>query len=353
MSGTVHAAVPSVIREEHGGRRVAFAIDTRTARSEARPMNDTTHRRSSGYLYVILAAALWAAIGPVSRLLLREGITPLEMAFWRAVVAWVLFVAHTLLQRRTGAFRVAPRDLPGIAAFGLIGVAILYAAFPLAVEAGGAALAVVLLYTAPAWVALFSALFLRERLHATKLGALALTLLGIIGVASAGDGAVRPSPTAIAWGLLAGVSYGSLYFFGKRYFARYAPATVFVVALPVAAAALLPLATFHVKSGLAWIALIAIGVFSTYGAYLAYSAGLARLDATRASTVATVEPLFATALAFVFWGERFSPLGYIAALLLLVGVVMMAREPDVTAGASAPAGATIPRPRSQGTAPRG
>ena len=302
--------------------------------------------RRSGYLFVVLAATLWAVIGPVSRLLLREGITPLEMAFWRAVIAWVVFVGHAFVQRRSTAFRVAPHDLPGLAAFGLIGVAILYAAFPLSVEAGGAALAVVLLYTAPAWVALASALFLHERLSTTKLAAVALTMLGIVGVAFAGDGEVRPSPRAIAWGLLSGVSYGSLYFFGKRYFARYSPATVFIVALPVAAIAMYPLTTFHVKSGLAWGALIAIGVFSTYGAYLAYSAGLARLEATRAATVSTIEPVIASALAFAFWGERFAPLGYVAACLVLIGVIIMARDAPA---ASEPDGATSPTPRSPAT----
>ena len=230
------------------------------------------------------------------------------------------------------------------AAFGLIGVAILYAAFPLSVEAGGAALAVVLLYTAPAWVALASAVFLHERLSPTKLVAVALTLLGIVGVAFAGGGEVRPSPTAIAWGLLSGISYGSLYFFGKRYFARYSPATVFVVALPVAALAMYPLTTFNAKSGLAWGALIAVGVFSTYAAYLAYSAGLARLEATRAATVATIEPVIAAVLAFVFWDERFSPLGYVAACLVLAGVLIMARDKPAT---TEPGGATSPTPRSR------
>jgi DME family drug/metabolite transporter len=282
--------------------------------------------RSSGYLLVILAAALWAAIGPVSRVLLREGITPLEMAFWRAALAWILFVAHAALRRHTTPVRVARRDLPGMAAFGLIGVAILYAAFPLAVQAGGAAVAVVLLYTAPAWVALVSWAFLGEHLGRTKVLALVITMLGLVGVATAGGGVMRPSGAAIGWGLLSSLSYGSLYLFGKWYFARYSPATVFVHALPVAALALFPLATFHAKSPVAWTALIALAVFSTYGAYLAYSAGLTRLAATRAATVATVEPVFGAALSFLFWGERFAPLGYVAAILVLVGVVMMASD---------------------------
>ena len=314
------------------------------------PAGEVSSRiRSGGYLHVILAAALWAAIGPVSRVLLREGIAPLEMAFWRAALAWLLFVAHAAVQRRAAPMKVAARDLPGVAAFGLIGVAILYAAFPLAVQAGGAALAVVLLYTAPAWVALVSWAFLREQLGRTKLLALVVTMLGLIGVATAGGGAVRPSGAAIGWGLLSSLSYGSLYLFGKRYFARYSPATVFVHALPVAALALYPLTTFHVKSAVAWTALVALAVFSTYGAYLAYSAGLARLDATRAATVATVEPVFGAALSFLFWGERFATLGYIAALLVLIGVVMMASDRP---GVSEPDGVPSPTRQARAPAPR-
>jgi drug/metabolite transporter, DME family len=307
--------------------------------------------RRIGYLFVVLAAALWAVIGPVSRLLLREGITPLEMAFWRAAIAWLLFLGHVMVRRGRDRAAIATHDLGGIAAFGLVAVALLYAAFPLAVRAGGAALAVVLLYTAPAWVAVASALFLRERLGARKLAALAMTLTGIVGVAFAGAGPVRPSPSAIGWGLASGLSYGSLYLFGKRYFALYPTATVFAWALPVAALVLFPFTEFHAKSSIAWAGIIGIGACSTYGAYLAYSAGLARLDATRASTVATVEPLFATALAFVFWNERFAPLGYVAALLVLVGVVVMSMEPSARS-ASEPGGATNPTPRSSATTPR-
>jgi DME family drug/metabolite transporter len=209
-----------------------------------------------------------------------------------------------------------------------VGIATLYGALSLAVDAGGAALAVVLLYTAPAWVALFAWALLGEQMTARKLLALAVTLLGIAGVATAGGGAMRPSGAALGWGLLSGLGYASIYLFGKRYFARYAPATVFMYAIPIAGLVLLPLTTFHPKSATAWAALLVLGVFSTYGAFLAYSAGLARLEATRAAVVATAEPVIGAALAFVFWGERFAPLGYAAAGLVLFGVLLMASAPD-------------------------
>jgi drug/metabolite transporter, DME family len=313
---------------------------------------------SAGAGLVLLAAALWAIVAPLSRLMLGEGIEPLEMALWRAVFAWALFVAHVaFLARRargrpsgderlgetpatagplpsTDASRrpwvIARADLPGVAAFGVVGVAALYATLPLAVREGGAALAAVLLYTAPAWVAVLSWSLLGERLGRRKVAALALTLAGIVGVAFAGGGEIRPSGAAIGWGLAAGISYASLYLFGKRFFARYAPATVFLYALPVAFLCLLPFTTFSAKSSLAWVALLATGSFSTYGAYVAYSAGLMRLEATRAATIATAEPVMAATLAFVLFGERFAPFGYVAAALVLGGVLVSATDREET-----------------------
>ncbi len=125
-----------------------------------------------GYLYVLAAACLWGLIGPLSRLAFASGWTPLEVAFWRAALAGLLFGLHAL---RLGRVCVARRDLPIVVAFGLVGVALFYASFQFAVQAGGGAMAAVLLYTAPAWVALLSWIFLKEAMGPRKLAALTLT----------------------------------------------------------------------------------------------------------------------------------------------------------------------------------
>ncbi|MDQ3309110.1 MAG: EamA family transporter, partial [Gemmatimonadota bacterium] len=82
----------------------------------------------------------------MSRLVLQEGVAPLEIALWRCVIGTVLFAVHVAASR-SARWSVARGDLPGIAAFGVVGIATLYGALSLAVDAGGAALAVVLLYT--------------------------------------------------------------------------------------------------------------------------------------------------------------------------------------------------------------
>lgn len=280
-----------------------------------------------GYFYIILAALCWATIGPVARFAFDAGVTPLEVGFWRAMLGGVLFAAHMAAFRSE---RLRRKHLAPMLAFAVIGVAVFFGAYMFAVEAGGAALAAVLLYTAPAWVAVMSVLLLGERMTTVKLLAVGLTLLGVVGVAMGGDGTIRFSVAAIVWGLISGLSYACYYPFAKWYFHERTPATWYAYAFPIGALLLLPFVTFTAKSLVAWGAIAWVAVISTYVAYLAYGAGLQRMEATPASIVATLEPVFAGALAFWWWSEQFSWLGYVGAALILTAVVLAAVDPART-----------------------
>lgn len=277
-----------------------------------------------GYLFVAIAAVLWGLLGPVTRIALREGMGAVEVAFWRALLAAGIFAVHAVAIRRV---RLERRDLPSVVAFGVLGVAGLLACYSRAVETGGAALAAILLYTAPVWVAILSALFLGERMTGRKLLALAVATLGVAGIAaSSGGGGIRLTPAALGWGLASGLAYALYYLFGKRYFDRYPTPTLFIYALPVGAAAMLPAVDFSHKTPEAWGSLVFLAAVSTYLAYLFYSAGLRRVEATRAATVATVEPVVAAVAAFAMWGERLSAVGYACAAVVLLGVLIMATD---------------------------
>ncbi len=281
-----------------------------------------------GYLLVLSAASLWGLLGVVSKLAFEQGVSPLEVAFWRAALGAVLFGTHAFLIQKT---HVQRKDLPAVAGFGLVGISLFYGAYQLAIQSGGAALAAVLLYTAPAIVALLAWLFLREPMDAYKLGAVALTLLGVAGVSLQGDG-VNVTPAAVFWGLLSGLTYATYYLFGKLYLHKYTTPTVFLYALPVGALGLLPFVDFAPKNPEAWGAIFFLTVVSTFFAVTLYFAGLRRLQATQAAVVATVEPVVAGFAAWLWWGERFSLLGYLGAGLVLAGVLLMVLRPRARPG---------------------
>lgn len=301
--------------------------------------------RARGYALVATAAVLWALIGLFSRAVLDEGVAPLEVAFWRALIAGACFAVHA---GAVGAHRLArPRDLGSLAAFALVGVTLFYAALVLAIDTGGISLAFVLLYTAPAFVTLLAWPLLGERLTPQKVVLVALALGGVALVAASGAdaGGVRVSATSLGWGLASGIAYASYYLFGKWVLARYAPVTIFAYVLPIGALGLLPFVTFGPKSAWAWALLVALSITSTYLAYLAYYSGLRHVEASRAVVVATVEPVVAAALAAAVYGERLGPYGVVGAALILVAAAAASlrrsrrrprREPRDAGGSPAP-----------------
>lgn len=275
-----------------------------------------------GYLFILMAATLWGVIGPVSRLAFSEGVQPLEVAFWRAMIAWLFFGLHAIVTRRTALDR---KDLPMVVLFGLTGVAGFYGSYQIAIRGGGAALAAVLLYTAPAWVAIMARLFFKDRMTPVKSTALVLTLAGVTAISLGGgaDVTIRITPTVIFFGLAAGFCYALYYIFGKHFSGRYTSPNLFLYILPIGAACLYPFVTFSPKSVTAWTAMTILALFSTYGAYYFYYLSLKYLDATRAAITATLEPVIAAVVAFFWWGEFFTPFGYVGSALILASVLLM------------------------------
>jgi len=294
---------------------------------------------ATGYLLILTAAVLWGLLGVFSRAVLDAGVAPLEIAFWRAVIAGAAFGLHATL---VGRLRLRPRaagggrDLAALAAFALVGVTLFYAALSLAIDAGGISLAFVLLYTAPAFVTLLAWPLLGERIGRRKLALVGLALAGVALVARSGGGGVVVSATSLGWGLTSAAAYASYYLFGKWVLGRYAPVTIFAWVLPIGALGLAPFVTFAAKSPAVWASLAVLGLVSTYLAYLVYYTGLARTEASRAVLVATIEPVVAAALAAALFGERLGWLGWGGATLVLAAAALAAlpaRRPRALGGA--------------------
>ena len=296
----------------------------------ARRRRAASAHRVGPELLILIAAALWGLLGIFGKRAQQAGLNPLEVAFWRAVLAGSLFGLHASLTR---AALPRGRDLWITVAFGVVGVSVFYGAYQLAVRAGGASLASVLLYTAPAFVALLGWALWRERPGRREWLALLGTLLGVALISLGGGAGVSVSAAALGWGLLAGLTYSLYYLYGKAFFSRYSPAALLGIALPVGALGLLPLTPFTHKSPEAWLSLTGAAVLCTYLAYLAYSAGLRALPATRASVIASLEPVIAALLAALLFGERLSALALVGAACVIGAALLLSTEPARPEGA--------------------
>ncbi len=278
--------------------------------------------RGRGYGLVLLAAVLWGLLGVFSKLALAEGLGPLEIAFWRALLGGGAFLVHARLSGRLKLQRAS--DIPAFAAFALVGVTLFYAALNIAIDKGGMSLAVILLYSAPAFVALLAFVLLKESLTPLKIVLVVLATVGVALVARSGGTGIHATGAAVTWGLTAGLSYATYYVFGKWILRRYHPVTIYAFVMPLGALGLLPFVRLHAMSIQLWGTLGLMALLSTYLAYLAYYSGLRHVEASRAVLVATVEPVVATALAALLFGERLGGWGFVGGGLVLMAAFLSA-----------------------------
>lgn len=302
-----------------------------------------------GYGLVLLAATLWASLGLFyKRLVDGYGLTPVTVAFFRALLtALILFAAHLArwaVKRRAhpgaGApFAVTRRDLAGFALFGLVGVAAFYIVYASAIDRAGVGVSAVLMYTAPAWVTVISALFMGEPLTRRKGLALLMAIAGAALVARIYQfEALRLNPLGVLFGLGAGLAYGLYTIFSKVAVRRHSAWTVLSYALAFGALFMLPVQSADVVANalttpevLAW--LLATALIPTLLAGVSFNQGLRELPASNASIVATLEPAVAVLLGWLILDERLAWPQLVGGALILGAVILLSRAPVRLPGA--------------------
>jgi drug/metabolite transporter (DMT)-like permease len=312
---------------------------------------------------VLLAAALWGTLGTLYRLGAEEfGLSPVTIVFWRAALAavalWLaLGVMMPLLGKGWRLLRVRRADLPVLITFGLLGVTAFYLLYIYAVVLTGVTVAVVLLYTAPIFVALMAWRWLGEGFGPRKGVALVLTLAGCVLVARAYDvGQLQTNVLGILCGLGSAFTYALYSILGKISLRRgYHIATMSIYIYTIGAAGLLaasfasgfiyaysqanaqpgadkfglalaggPGSLFSMGTNIeAWGLLISLALAQTIGALWAYTAGLRHLEAGVASILATFEPVVAALLAYFVLRERVEWPQFVGGALILAAVLLL------------------------------
>jgi DME family drug/metabolite transporter len=181
-------------------------------------------------------------------------------------------------------------------------------------------------------IALLAALFLGERLTPTVRISLGMAVVGtallVIGPRGPGEIAGRSGLGALL-ALGAGLSYAVYAVGTKRLLARAAPLPLAAATFTLAALLITPVLLIEpaVRRPLAdaWPLLVYLGVIPTALAYIFFTVGLRRVPATTAGVVSLLEPLTATTLGVMVFGESLGALGMAGAALLLAALLLIAR----------------------------
>ncbi|HEX8740527.1 MAG TPA: DMT family transporter [Casimicrobiaceae bacterium] len=289
-----------------------------------------TSNRALGIALVVGSAVAFGAMAIFARFAYASGVDTPSLLALRFALAGIVLAA---LARARGVALPRGRDLVILIGMGAVGYASQSLAFFAALTYAPAGVVALLLYLYPALVAVLGAVFLHEHLTRNRVAALVVALAGmVLTVAPALAAASSARPLGIALAIASAVIYSIYIVVGTRVAARVSPdatsATVCMSAAAVYLVAALARGVHWPQSVAGWGAVAAIALVSTVIAITLFFAGLARVGATRAATLSTVEPVVTVILAALVLDERIAPIQVAGGVLILAAVWMLARAPE-------------------------
>ncbi|MGY1623746.1 EamA family transporter [Geodermatophilus sp. SYSU D00965] len=292
-------------------------------------------RPALGYAATVAAAGFFAVNGTVSTLALQAGLPSTRLTALRcagAAVGLLAVLAVTAPQR----LRLTWREVPFLAVFGVVGVALTQYLYYVAIGRLPVGVALVFEMTAPVLIALYVWLVRRERVHARLWGALLLTLAGLVLVAEVWQGGGSLDPLGVAAALAAAVCLATYYLMGERGTTTRDPVALTCWSFVAAAlfwAVAAPWTTFDagvleervpVSVGSLqvplWVLVAWIVVLGAMVPFWLSLGALRHLSPTTAGLVATVEPVFASGVAWLWVEQVLSGWQVLGGLVVLVGI---------------------------------
>lgn len=277
---------------------------------------------------VILAGSLWGFMGFFRRTLDVMGVSAIGCIAVRCSFAAVLFGVVLLVSGRS-AFKIHLKDVWIFIGSGIVSLLIFGVCYFKAMDYMSLSAAAILLYTAPCFVILFSALLFKEKLTAQKLIAMVLAFAGCCLVSGIGGGGARITPVGLALGLTAGVCYALYSIFSRFALNRgYSSLTInFYSCLLAAVGATMIGGTEYLEIitrtapnfGFAF----ATGLVTCFMPYLLYTRGLEGLENGKASIMASVEPVVATVVGIAIYNEALTPMSAVGIILVLSAIVLL------------------------------
>ncbi len=279
-------------------------------------------RYSRGFALVLISAISYGTQPFFAAYGFAAGADPVGLLLSRFVLA-SLMLGGWLWLRRTP---LPPLSQAGPALLVGVGYAGAGLGYYSASQSSSVSLAVILMFSFPAFVILFSLLFLRTPTTPTRLLALVLALGG---VALASGLELQGDIHGIGWALFAALSYGAAILYGTHKLPREGSLTSAALimlgcTLTFSVAALWQTPSLpHTAQG--WTAIAGLALFATILPVAAFISGAASIGASDASTLSTLEPVVAVTVAISVLGENLSTPMLLGGALVISASILLAR----------------------------
>lgn len=287
--------------------------------------------KNKGLLYIIIASVLWGTSGIFVHFLSPYGVSSLQMTFIRGFIAFLCMSTYIIFNK-TNLIKTNFKELllfmgSGISFF-MTATCYFYS-----MQLTSISTAVVLMYTAPIFVMLYSVTFLGEKLTCIKLFSVVVIIAGC-GLVSGIMGGIEFDFLGIAIGFLSGIAYASYNIITKIemknginplkanfYCFLFSIIIGVLVAEPVGI-----IGCIAINPPVVISLAVGVGIFACILPYLFYTMALQRIPAGTASSLAILEPMAATLFSVIIFGEKLSLYSFVGIVLILGSVFLLSRQ---------------------------
>ena len=291
-----------------------------------------------GYLYIASAALFWGIAATLGRAAFTgrlipggalRAIDPLILSQSRATLSLLVLLPALLWRRGWSQLQVPGRDLLRFFVLGIFGVAASNYLYYVAIQRTNVATAIILQYTAPVWVLIYTAVRSAQRPSSRRVSAVALAVLGcVLVVGMLGASGLRLDTIGVAAALLAAFSFAFYNVGGHSVLARYDRWKVLFWVLAGTSTFWLfvnpPWKIVAARYGpQQWAFMFIFSLVSVLGPFSCYFAGLQYLEPTRAIVASCLEPVFSIVIAALALGELLRPVQTIGIVLVLIAIVLI------------------------------
>lgn len=301
-------------------------------------MREPTRQPVRGYLYIASATFFWGISATLGRAAFTgrlpglhqvNAIDPLILSQGRATFSFLVLLPIVMLLRGRHSLRLPGRDLGQLFLIGILGVAASNYFYYLAIQRTNVATAIIVQYTAPIWVLLYT---VARRMQKPTLQQVATVGLAVTGIALVigvfGGGGLRLDAVGLFAAVLAAFSFAFYNIGGHDILAR---RDRWIVLLYTTCSASLfwlvlnppwKLIAAH-YSAAQWLFLLLFSLLSVLAPFAFYFAGLQHLEPTRAIVVSCLEPVFSIVIAAIALGELMRPLQVVGIVFVLAAITVV------------------------------
>jgi drug/metabolite transporter (DMT)-like permease len=280
-------------------------------------------------LLLILVALVWAVSFIVVNIATEE-IDPIQLGFLRFLIATPLMTLILIIRNKN--LIIPLKELPSLAILGLTGVTFLYVFQFIGIDYTNAATAAVLINTHVIFIAVLSAVFLKEQFSFRKSTGIVLSFIGVIGVilATTPFEKITLDNTFFIGSLLMLLSafcWATYSIIGKRLLARYDAFTITTYAfilgtlfyLPLTLPTLIPTIQHITVNG--WTAILYLAVICSVFGYVAWYYALDKTEASQAAVFLNFIPVFTIIMSAILF-EVPTVFFLAGAILIIYGVYL-------------------------------